>query len=430
MTRMVNTDVPRWSSITTKQAVFTFLIALTLSIIAGLIELAEDARVLREETREQTLRLVSLVEGSAAEAAFQLNPDLASQVANGLFNGGNIRYLVLKDDFGRVMVEQGTAEPERVGALLQRLFGDITDYQQPLLYNPGAGGEPQQVGEIAMTLSVTSIGQSYVERGLLIFILGMIKALGIALLVVLAFHLLITRPLLRVYNAIAEVNPKQPGDWPRPELPNHRNDELGRLVGGLDKLMQAFQQGLDQRDELHQISTMDGLTGIANRRRFDEYIQQQWQHALRNQEPLAIIFIDIDYFKPYNDNYGHATGDDTLRAVGRTLAESMPRTTDLVARYGGEEFVCVLPHTDTEGAVAVAEKLRERIQALDIPHAFSSIAKQITISMGVASSTPGRQCGIEDVSQLLCLADSRLYLAKEQGRNRVVATDPSFDHVD
>ncbi|TVP91208.1 MAG: diguanylate cyclase [Pseudomonadaceae bacterium] len=427
---MVNTDVPRWSSITTKQAIFTFVIALALSIIAGLIELAEDARVLREETREQTLRLISLVEGSAAEAAFQLNPDLANQVANGLFNGGNIRYLVLKDDFGRVMVEQGTSEPERVGALLQRLFGDITDYRQTLLYNPGAGADPQQVGEIAMTLSVASIGQSYVERGLLIFMLGTIKALGIALLVVLTFHLLITRPLLRVYNAIAAVNPRQPGDWPKPELPVHRNDELGRLVNGLNNLMQAFQQGLDQRDELHQISTIDGLTGIANRRRFDEFVHQQWQHALRTQEPLAIIFIDIDYFKPYNDNYGHASGDDTLRAVGRTLAAAMPRTTDLVARYGGEEFVCVLPHTDSEGAQAVAEKLRQGIQALDIPHAYSGVAQQITISIGVASTTPGSQSSIEDISELLCLADSRLYLAKEQGRNRVVATNHSYDHID
>ncbi len=430
MTPVVNKDVPRWTSITTKQAVFTFVIALALSIIAGLIELAEDARVLRDETREQTLRLISLVEGSAAEAAFQLNPDLANQVANGLFNGGNIRHLVLKDDFGRVMVEQGTTETENVGALLQRLFGDITDYRQTLLYNPGAGGEPQQVGEILMTLSVASIGHSYVERGLLIFSLGTIKALGIALLVVLTFHLLITRPLLRVYNAIAEVNPKQPGDWPRPELSIHRNDELGRLVNGLDNLMQAFQQGLDQRDELHQISTMDGLTGIANRRRFDEFVQQQWQHALRIQEPLAIIFIDIDYFKPYNDNYGHATGDETLRAVGRSLAEAMPRTTDMVARYGGEEFVCVLPHTDSEGASAVAEKLRERIQALGIPHAYSGVAQHITISMGVASTTPGKQGGIDDVSELLCLADSRLYLAKEQGRNRVVTTDRSVEPLD
>ncbi|SDU04974.1 GGDEF domain-containing protein [Halopseudomonas salegens] len=430
MISVVNKDVPRWRSITTRQAVVTFVIALTLSIVAGLIELAEDARVLREETREQTLRLISLVEGSAAEAAFQLNPDLANQVASGLYGGGNIRYLALKDDFGRIMVEQGTLEAEPASGLLQRLFGDITDYHQPLLYNPGAGGEPQQVGEIIITLSIASIGQSYIERSLLVFVLGMIKAMGIALLVVLAFHFFITRPLLRVYNAIAEVNPRQPGDWEKPEFPIHRNDELGRLVSGLDNLMQAFQQGLDQRDELHQISTLDGLTGIPNRRRFDEFMEHQWQHAQRTREPLAVIFIDIDYFKPYNDNYGHATGDDTLRAVARSLADAMPRATDLVARYGGEEFVCVLPHTDSDGALEVAEKLRQRIQALNIPHAFSRVASQITISMGVASTTPGRHDNLAAVSDLLCLADSRLYLAKEQGRNRAVASDRSPEHAD
>ena len=415
----------RWNSITTKQALVTFVIALTLSVIAGLVELAEDARVLREETREQTERMIGLVQGSAAEAAFQLNPDLANQVASGLFSGGNIRHLRLIDDFGRVMVEQGNPDAESVGPVLQRLFAGITEYRQPLMYDPGAGGEAQQVGEIVLTLSKARLGQSFVERGVLIFVLGMLKALGIALLVVLAFHLLITRPLLRVYNAIAEVDPKQPGDWPRPALPLHRNDELGRLVKGLDDLMQAFQQGLDQRDALHQISTLDGLTGIANRRRFDQFIDKQWQQALRSGDSLAVVFIDIDFFKPYNDNYGHATGDETLRAVGRALADSLPRSTDLVARYGGEEFVCVLPSTDTPGALEVAEKLRQCIQQLAIPHAYSQVAAHVTISMGVASTAEDDT--LDSINELLNLADYRLYAAKKQGRNRVIANGCEHD---
>lgn len=413
--------VSRWHSITTRQAVFTFIIALVISVIAGAIELVQDARTTREETRIQTERLMQIAGGTAAEAAFQLNPELAEQVISGLFAGNDVRRAVLRDDFGRTMAAAEQSETEQANWLVQWLFGDITRYHTALTYELGGVVTHESVGELEMELSTAAIGAAFVERSALVFGLGMLKALVIALLVVLGFHLLITRPLLQVFQAITAVDPRQPGDWPRPELPGHRRDELGMLVRALHELLSAFQKGLDQRDELHQISTIDGLTGIANRRRFDEFLTRHWLEGRRTGSPLAIIFIDIDFFKPFNDNYGHAVGDECLREVGLALTRALPRTTDLVARYGGEEFVCVLPHTDIEGARAVANNIRAAVRALSIPHEYSDVHQYVTVSMGVASVLPGTPGVYQD--DLLAAADRRLYQAKQSGRDKIIWED-------
>lgn len=412
--------VPRRHSLATKQAVLTLLIALVMSMIAGLIEMYADARGMRTEIREQTQSLLALVTGTASEAAYQLNPDLADQVVDGVFDRGDIERVVLRDDFGRVMAERGRDDTEPESWLLQQMFGDLLVYQQPLQYDMVGHGIEEPVGEIELVLALDSIGESFMERSWLIFVLGVMKVFGIALFVVLAFYLLINRPLLKVYEAISEVDPTAPGSWPKPDLGGHKHDELGKLVSGLDRLLKAFQSGLDQRDELHQISTVDGLTGIANRRHFDAFLDEKWQQARRGQHEIGLIFMDIDNFKAFNDNYGHLAGDDCLRAVARTISESVPRATDLVARYGGEEFVCVLSHTDLAGAVDVAKRIQAAVLELDISHEFSDVHDQLTLSIGIAS-------GIPDVSEssaetLLAVADHRLYQAKSGGRNSIVST--------
>ena len=169
-------------------------------------------------------------------------------------------------------------------------------------------------------------------------------------------------------------------------------------------------------DLLEAQASIDALTGIANRRRFDEVLRSEWQRAARNLMPLSLLMLDVDHFKPYNDHYGHGAGDDCLRQVGVALQQAELRPGDFVARYGGEEFVMILPNCRATGARAIAERIRASIEALHITHAYSSAAPVVTISVGCVSHKPA-QGG--DISAFFIAADQALYRAKQEGRNRI-----------
>jgi diguanylate cyclase (GGDEF)-like protein len=212
---------------------------------------------------------------------------------------------------------------------------------------------------------------------------------------------------------------------------NQVGDEAkGLALGAIDYITKPFSPELvllrvknhmnfkKMSDRFRDMATMDGLTGIANRRRFDLFLEQEWGRSLRAQSPLSLILMDIDFFKPFNDNYGHALGDECLKKAAQALASCMTRATDLVARYGGEEFVCVLPETDAAGAIQFGEKLRQSISNLKFLHEHSKAADHVTISLGAITVIPDKDAKLEE---LVPAADKNLYLAKEQGRNRLVS---------
>ena len=167
--------------------------------------------------------------------------------------------------------------------------------------------------------------------------------------------------------------------------------------------------------KLQELSELDALTSIANRRRFEETLAREWRRATRDALPLSLIMIDIDYFKDFNDAYGHQVGDECLRRVAGEIGEAITRTGDLVARYGGEEFAAILPSTPSRGAIAVAELLRQRVERMATRHPKSP-AGVVTISLGVATMTPGEAFAPDS---LVAAADQALYAAKRAGRNRV-----------
>jgi two-component system chemotaxis family response regulator WspR len=169
--------------------------------------------------------------------------------------------------------------------------------------------------------------------------------------------------------------------------------------------------------ELERISSLDGLTGIANRRAFDETLEKEWKRALRENTLLTLILIDIDYFKPYNDSYGHLQGDECLTQVAQALENTATRPTDLLARYGGEEFVLIAPMTNEAGAKQLAEYLQRAVNDLEIEHKFSKVSGHITISQGIVTLMPTESLTITD---LIDMADKALYEAKEKGRNQYV----------
>jgi diguanylate cyclase (GGDEF)-like protein len=172
-----------------------------------------------------------------------------------------------------------------------------------------------------------------------------------------------------------------------------------------------------QQDRLRNLSLLDGLTGIANRRRFDQYLEMEWQRCSRNGQPLSLVMGDVDFFKAFNDGYGHGRGDECLRAVAKVFGLALRRPADLAARYGGEEFVCVLPETDEEGARIVADQVMAQMEELAMPHAFSSIARHVTVSVGVATVT--RPSLGRSWKSLVEEADRWMYEAKAKGRNRI-----------
>ena len=177
----------------------------------------------------------------------------------------------------------------------------------------------------------------------------------------------------------------------------------------------------NQRDILENISALDGLTGIANRRRFDDSLLVAVAYASRNSFPLSLIMIDIDNFKLFNDNYGHYDGDICLVKVARAIEGNVMRQTDTAARYGGEEFACILPAAKHGDALALAERIRRDVLALKIPHEYSDVSEYITISLGVATVFAYDNNGV--AQKLIVAADRAMYAAKDGGRNRVVGID-------
>lgn len=172
-----------------------------------------------------------------------------------------------------------------------------------------------------------------------------------------------------------------------------------------------------QTDLLHSIALIDGLTGIANRRQFNQAMQLHWQQANRDKTPLSLIMIDVDFFKRYNDHYGHPEGDACLRQIAHAIRSSLQRPYDLVARYGGEEFACILPKTDADGATYIASQIQDKVRDLAIPHAKSEVSNIVTVSMGVVCTVPGGV--IKEDAELIIATDKQLYKAKSDGRDRM-----------
>lgn len=204
------------------------------------------------------------------------------------------------------------------------------------------------------------------------------------------------------------------------------NETMGFALGAVDYISKPFNSAVVKArvgvhmklkrngDMLENLASMDTLTEVPNRRAFDQTRAQEWARSLRDGLPLSFAMIDVDMFKQYNDNYGHGAGDECLVRIARALNSCVQRPGDFLARYGGEEFAAILVNTQADGALRMAENFHAAVAALQIPHAFSTAAPQVSISIGVATAIPGPQLSQEGLSEA---ADKMLYLAKASGRN-------------
>ncbi len=206
-----------------------------------------------------------------------------------------------------------------------------------------------------------------------------------------------------------------------------KDEEYGLNLGAVDYIFKPFHPNIVKimvknhialklkSDLLGELSMYDGLTHIPNRRYFDEVLEKKYKETFRDKRSLAVLMIDVDDFKNYNDHYGHGKGDECLVKIAGALKSALKRPTDLVARYGGEEFVVILKDVDMTGAKKVAESLVEAVRKIQIPHAYSKAAERVTVSIGLALKKP--ESGVTK-TELLKDADDALYRAKENGRNR------------
>ena len=180
---------------------------------------------------------------------------------------------------------------------------------------------------------------------------------------------------------------------------------------------QLKEQLAQANEQLQRLVNIDGLTQVTNRRYFDEVFQREWRRAAREGTLLSLILIDVDFFKQYNDTYGHLAGDECLKAVVKVMKAALKRPADLIARYGGEEFVALLPKTELSGAIQLGETIQANLAAEAIPHIKSPINQKVTLSMGAVSTLPNPD---RDPNSLLETADKLLYRAKTEGKNRVI----------
>ena len=313
-------------------------------------------------------------------------------------------------------------------ALLQRemLFEDALDYRGERVfavtrYIEGVG--------IGIVVKIDRSELLAARRDMNFFILySLIVMVVIAGIVSVLLARMITQPVIDLMHSAMAISKREFGK--REQEPGH--DELEELAKALNlvdgRLIEAnatLEKRLEEKtrdlrianEKLEKMVRIDGLTGIANRRMFDDHLHEEWQRCMRAQMPLALIMIDIDFFKAVNDTMGHQKGDAYLQAIAHILKESVHRAGDLAARYGGEEFVVVMENTSAVFAESLAEMIRKKVIARGLEHPASEVAPYITVSAGVAAHVPELE---EEASLLIKAADSALYRAKQEGRNRVV----------
>ncbi|MBF0101082.1 MAG: diguanylate cyclase [Desulfobacterales bacterium] len=270
----------------------------------------------------------------------------------------------------------------------------------------------------------TASSREITQRGFITIRYTLISILGIGfftLIVVMFFlHYTVVNPIVQLINHTKSIS--EDHDFSL-KLSMNRKDEIGALANTfdimVDKIREQTDSLIDAYFKLNRLTKLDGLTKIANRRAFDETIISEWRRMKRDQKPLTLILCDIDFFKQYNDTYGHLAGDECLRDIAKIISESLHRASDLAARYGGEEFAIILPNTPETGGLHIAERIRNAVSELKIEHKGSKICQWITISLGVSCIIPDNM----DINDFIKEADNALYMAKKKGRNCAVLSN-------
>jgi diguanylate cyclase (GGDEF)-like protein len=403
---------------------------LLLAILVTSVQLGLEYSAIRTTISSDLAALGRSFAAGVSDALWTYDQPLLDSLVRGIAQTAIVTGVRIENSRGETVATEGHV-PGANEPVSGTLLAPFQMHEVPLWSIAfGNGHDKRALGKMVLYsdrgVAVDRVRYSFV----VILINSLIKTAGLWLIFYWAITWRLSRPLTELSNAVSSLDLKADEDEPVLITYPHR-DEIGMLVESLNDMrirLSASHRELEQKvaERTHELeavnhvlaalSTTDGLTGIANRRRFDDALANEWKRALRSRQPLALLMLDVDLFKNYNDHYGHQAGDDVLRKVARVLEDSSRRSSDLAARYGGEEFVVIAADTDAASALRLGEAIRQAIEALGLTHAKSPLGR-LTVSIGVSVIVPGDS---QQPEILIQMADGALYLAKSQGRNCVM----------
>ena len=433
------------NSIWFRQTRNTVIVALIVGFSISLTTILLDLRAERQSVCDNAEQIVSILQRPATQAAFNIDSNLANTVVESLMKYKIIYQARIIDDVGEDLAFSGHA---RTGGLFdglsQQLFGENITITRTLVHEESK----QKVGELSIILDTHLLAQQFFHRSVLMMVSGIIRNVLLAAVLLFLFHKTLSKPVLALISQVSALDPLNPE--PSLKVPDsHKGTELGQLSDQLNRLLSVLHetqvaQKLTENDlrthkadlevlvnertvelqkanqELERLATTDTLTQIWNLRAFNEQATKELERSKRHSRDAAVMLMDIDHFKLVNDTYGHAVGDEVLKCFAANVASHI-RKGDIFGRVGGEEFALLLHNVDEEEALSMAERIRGSVESMDSLPAdqVPEELPPITVSMGLAA-TANQQ--LYDLKHLMLQADKALYLAKNEGRNRVAFT--------
>ncbi|MEL6378054.1 MAG: GGDEF domain-containing protein, partial [Pseudomonadota bacterium] len=431
----------------------TLLLALALGSLAGITQIAVDLQQEKDAVEYSAEEFLSSVAPSASSAAYNFYMPAAEQVAEGLFTQRAIQAVTITNE-GQVMISrEREVNPTlpNLGHLTQR---DLITLEQPLL-SPEGNGDQQQIGAIYITVDRSIVAPAFVNRMLYYFVFATAKNFLLGILLIWIVYAALARHIVGLADTVARWRPTEKAIEITAAPRLLRGTELDDLSQQIVQLAQTASGSIQQAEasraiaeqsntelthkseqlsqavqdqncelqkannRLKELAEMDALTGLYNRRSFDHKASLAFQEHADTRNELAIAMIDVDFFKAYNDHYGHQAGDRCLAQIAQVVQTSLESPNVTVARYGGEEFIVLFEHHDDTKAQSLIDRLRAQICDANIEHQRSTVAERVTISVGYASSANDQISTLDD---LISSADEALYEAKATGRNCIVVS--------
>ncbi|HEB56268.1 MAG TPA: diguanylate cyclase [Gammaproteobacteria bacterium] len=400
------------------------IVTLIITAIQLTLDYRNDINLLRSRLDQIKESVVQPI----ANSIWNFNKKQYNIQLQGILNLDDIIFVEIRNQEGKLIIKKGKNQTTQT---IRETF--------PLVAHDF--GKENHVGQLTVVASLSHIYRNLMDKVLVILASQAIKTILISAVIIFAFYYLVTRHLQHISRYTRNFNLENSSDCQLKRSQYKQPDELDYIVTSLNKFKHDLKEKHDniivlnknlektvqkrtlalteKQKQLEKLATHDPLTDLYNRRKFDELFDQQWHYTERNSTNFSLAIIDIDYFKNYNDNYGHEKGDEVLKQVARALVDSVKRPQDSISRFGGEEFVLLLPEIDMRGFRHVLQNVKDNINKLNIIHEKSVVSNKLTVTIGGVLGIPSQE---NSQQHFFAEADKNLYHGKKHGRNQIVAT--------